>query len=107
MNAVLNFVGALVSTKVAKTIAGKFVDVTTSAGIRDHGMGLSATWFDYDDDGYPDLYVANDFFGADHLYRNNGDGTFSDVIAGLMLGWSWWAVATVVLVERRRPGPPA
>lgn len=32
---------------------------------------------------------------------------FSDVIAGLMLGWSWWAVATVVLVERRRPGPPA
>ena len=42
---------------------------------------LSATWWDYNDDGRPDLYVANDFFGPDRLYRNNGDGRFTDVAA--------------------------
>ncbi|HEY1792742.1 MAG TPA: CRTAC1 family protein, partial [Opitutaceae bacterium] len=39
-----------------------------------------ATWWDYDGDGWPDLYVANDFAQPDRLYRNNRDGTFTDVI---------------------------
>lgn len=56
-----------------------FTDVTESAGILDQGMGLSATWWDYDDDGWPDLYVANDLQTPDRLYHNQGDGSLRDV----------------------------
>lgn len=52
---------------------GTFEDVTQPAGISGEGQGHSATWWDYDNDGWPDLYVANDFAPADKLYRNNGD----------------------------------
>ncbi|MFT4513045.1 MAG: hypothetical protein ACI91B_001747 [Planctomycetota bacterium] len=65
--------------RLLRNVAGKFVDVTTSAGIADHGMGLSATWCDYDNDGYPDLYVANDLETPDMLYHNERNGTFRDV----------------------------
>ncbi|MBK1880069.1 VCBS repeat-containing protein [Pelagicoccus mobilis] len=59
---------------------GRFVDVTEQAGISGAGQGHSAIWWDYDEDGWPDIYVANDFEPADKLYRNNRDGTFSDMI---------------------------
>ncbi len=62
-----------------RQVGGRFVDVSTSAGIRGFGMGLSASWWDYDDDGYPDLYVANDLESPDTLYHNQRDGTFRDV----------------------------
>ena len=62
------------------TGALRYVDVTEQAGIYDPGYGLSAHWWDYDRDGDFDLYVANDVEDPDHLYRNNGDGTFMDVI---------------------------
>ena len=65
--------------RLLRNIGGRFVDVSSSAGIDDHGMGLSATWWDYDDDGYPDLYVANDLESADTLYHNQQDGTFRKV----------------------------
>ena len=65
--------------RLLRNVDGRFVDVTASAGIADRGMGLSATWFDYDDDGYPDLYVANDLETPDVLYHNQRDGTFRDV----------------------------
>ena len=57
---------------------GTFTDVTPSAGIdnqRSYGHGVACG--DYDNDGYVDIYVTN--FGANRLYRNNGDGTFTDV----------------------------
>ena len=56
-----------------------FVDVTDEAGLADHGNGLSVVWWDFDDDGYQDLYVANDFQSPDMMWRNRGDGTFQDV----------------------------
>jgi hypothetical protein len=59
---------------------GNFTNVTDRAGIRGEAQGHSATWWDFDEDGWPDLYVANDFSGADRLYRNQHDGTFADVI---------------------------
>jgi len=59
---------------------GTFTDVTARAGISGEGQGHSATWWDYDNDGWPDLYVANDFSPPDKLYHNNRDGTFTDVI---------------------------
>ncbi len=60
---------------------GTFTDVTDAAGILPtRTQGHSATWWDQDEDGWPDLYVANDFAPPDFLYRNNGDGTFTNVI---------------------------
>ncbi|MCB9878496.1 MAG: VCBS repeat-containing protein [Planctomycetes bacterium] len=65
--------------RLLRNVGGRFVDVTASAGIADHSMGLSATWWDYDGDGYQDLYVANDLESPDVLYHNQHDGTFRDV----------------------------
>jgi len=59
---------------------GTFTDVTDRAGISGEAQGHSAVWWDYDGDGWPDLYVANDFAAPDKLYHNNRDGTFADVI---------------------------
>jgi len=59
---------------------GTFTDVTDSAGISGEAQSHSATWWDYDNDGWPDLYVANDYGIPDKLYHNNRDGTFTDVI---------------------------
>ncbi len=57
---------------------GRFTDVTRAAGIREAGgKGLGVVWGDYDNDGDVDLYVANDKT-ANFLYRNNGDGTFTE-----------------------------
>ena len=59
---------------------GRFAEVSTEAGLTpsNNRFSFAAAWGDYDDDGDPDLYVANDF-GRNNLYRNNGDGTFVDV----------------------------
>jgi hypothetical protein len=57
---------------------GTFTDVTAQAGVGDTGLCLGSAWGDYDNDGYPDLFVVNDF-GRSTLYHNNGDGTFEDV----------------------------
>ncbi len=56
-----------------------FKPVTRAAGIDGHHIGLAARWWDYNEDGWPDLYVSNDYIGPDKLYRNKGDGTFVDV----------------------------
>jgi hypothetical protein len=59
---------------------GTFEEVSKKAGVDDphHYYGLGATWGDYDNDGWPDLYVANDA-GPKFLYHNKHDGTFEDV----------------------------
>lgn len=59
---------------------GKFVDVTIQSGVVTSGQAHSAVWWDQDADGWPDLYVANDFAAPDRLFRNNRDGTFTNVI---------------------------
>lgn len=57
---------------------GTFTDVTARAGLHKSGKGLGTLFTDYNSDGYPDIFVANDAV-PDFLYRNNGDGTFTDV----------------------------
>ncbi len=59
---------------------GTFTNVTAAAGMRGEMQSHSATWWDYDNDGWPDLYVALDYGVPDKLYHNNRDGTFTDVI---------------------------
>jgi hypothetical protein len=68
---------------------GTFTDVTKKAGVGNDGWGFGAVVGDYDNDGWPDIYVTN--FGRNRLFHNNHDGTFTDVAetAGVMLGnWS-------------------
>ncbi|MDJ0840809.1 MAG: VCBS repeat-containing protein [Acidobacteriota bacterium] len=55
----------------------QFTDVTEAAGVREGGLTLGVAWGDYDRDGNPDIYVANDF-GRNAMLRNNGDGSFTD-----------------------------
>lgn len=68
---------------------GTFEDVSEKAGVSDpaklHGMGVE--WGDYDNDGWPDLFVANDS-GANYLYRNLGNGKFEEngLSAGVAFG---------------------
>ena len=57
---------------------GTFTDVTTRAGVHNTGKGLGVLFTDYNNDGYPDIFVANDAV-PDFLYWNNKDGTFTDV----------------------------
>ncbi len=59
---------------------GTFEDVSVKAGVADSDrrFGMGAAWTDFNGDGRPDLYVANDA-GPNYLYKNNGNGTFTDV----------------------------
>jgi hypothetical protein len=57
---------------------GTFTNVTEKAGVGELGLCLGTVFGDYDNDGYPDIYVVNDF-GRKTLYHNNGNGTFTDV----------------------------
>jgi enediyne biosynthesis protein E4 len=68
---------------------GTFTDVTEKAGVPGTGYGLGCVWGDYDNDGFPDLFVTQ--YGRNVLYHNNGNGTFTDVtdkagVAGLESG---------------------
>jgi enediyne biosynthesis protein E4 len=68
---------------------GTFTDVAQQAGVTNDRWGFGVAVGDYDNDGWPDLYVTN--YGKNRLYHNNHDGTFTDVTekAGVSLGnWS-------------------
>ena len=76
---------------------GTFHDVTQETGLNQNNQRFSfcCAWSDFNGDGWPDLYVVNDF-GRKNLYRNNGDGTFTDVAkeagvedvgAGMSVSW--------------------
>ena len=57
-----------------------FTAVTLQAGIREDGYGLGVTVSDFNNDGWPDIYVANDFLSNDDLWLNCRNGTFTNVI---------------------------
>ena len=72
---------------------GTFEDVTAASGLSLAGeRGHSAIWFDANADGWPDLYVTNDFAAPDHLYQNNGDGTFTDTSDRDLPATPWFAM---------------
>ena len=73
---------------------GSFTDVTQQAGLANAGdgnYGMGVAVGDYDNDGYPDLYVTN--YGKNVLYHNNGDGTFTDVTAKAKVAAGGWSVS--------------
>ena len=63
---------------------GTFTDVSERAGVTGAGYGMGAAVGDYDNDGWPDLFLAN--VNGNQLFHNNGDGTFTDVTAKAGLG---------------------
>jgi enediyne biosynthesis protein E4 len=73
---------------------GSFTDVTQQAGLANAGdgnYGMGVAVGDYDNDGYPDLYVTS--YGKNVLYHNNGDGTFTDVTAKAGVAAGGWSVS--------------
>ncbi len=56
---------------------GTFEDVSKKAGVEGRGYGMGVSVGDYNNDGFPDLFISN--YGPNELFRNNGNGTFSDV----------------------------
>jgi hypothetical protein len=66
--------------KLLRNDNGKFIDVSEEAGIYGgvNGYGLGLAISDFNQDGYPDIYVGNDFHEDDYYYLNNGDGTFTE-----------------------------
>ena len=71
---------------------GVFTDVTEKAGLARHGVtGWAPIAADYDNDGFPDLFVTN--FGRNILYHNNGDGTFTDVTDKAGVAGSGWSTS--------------
>ncbi|UBM59147.1 VCBS repeat-containing protein [Marinilongibacter aquaticus] len=67
--------------KLLKNENGHFVDVSAEAGILKEGYGLGLAIADIDQDGWPDIYVSNDYLSNDLFYRNKGDATFEDTAA--------------------------
>ncbi len=68
--------------KLMRNNDGIFEDVSEEAGIYGSviGFGLGVSVSDLDKDGWPDLYISNDFFERDYIYMNNGDGTFREAL---------------------------
>jgi hypothetical protein len=78
----LNTPGPLSGERLYRNDDGQFINVTRQAGIIDnrlsYGLGLAVG--DVNNDQWPDIYVGHDFSGEDHLYLNNGDGTFTEQV---------------------------
>ena len=76
-----------------------FKEVTREVGMSGNHYGLSATWWDWNQDGWPDLYIANDFYGPDRLWTNNGPGaddvvTFTDMTKKSLPHTPWFSMGS-------------
>lgn len=69
-----------------------FTDVSQEAGVKAYGLSLSATIGDLNNDGWPDIYVSNDFSSPDFMYLNNQDGTFKEVVKEAMAHNSFYGM---------------
>jgi len=89
--------------RIYRNLGATFTDVTLQAGLGDRGFGQGCSAGDFDDDGFPDLYVAN--IGRNRLFANNGDGTFADVTDRSGLSGETWT-ASCVIVDLNADGFP-
>lgn len=72
----------------------RFIDVTESAGIREGGYSQGVAVGDYDSDGFCDFYVGN--IGANAFFRNNGDGTFSEIVDAAGAAGNQWTTSCLL-----------
>lgn len=82
--------------KLYRNDNGTFVDVSQEAGIKGSsmGFGLGVAVSDLNGDGFPDLYISNDYIEPDYLYINNGDGTFTERLADHLLHISYFSMGS-------------
>ncbi len=80
---------------------GTFTDVTEKAGLQGEGYGMGVAVGDFDNDGFPDLYVTA--VGHNTLYHNNGNGTFTDVTQSAGVGGAGWSTGAM-FVDYDRDG---
>jgi enediyne biosynthesis protein E4 len=82
--------------KLYKNDNGTFVDVSQEAGIKGSsmGFGLGVAVSDLNGNGFPDLYISNDYIEPDYLYINNGDGTFTESLADHLLHISYFSMGS-------------
>jgi len=85
-----------VSDRLFENRGGKFFDVTKKAGLINHAFGLSVSIADINGDGWPDLYVANDFNKPDFFYINNKNGTFTDKLTSYIKHVSFSAMGSEI-----------
>ncbi|MEP4078371.1 FG-GAP-like repeat-containing protein [Haloferula sp.] len=81
-----------------KNNGSKFVDVSEAAGVGQRpGFGNSVTWWDWNRDGYPDIFVGNDLYDPDFFYLNRGDGSFVEVLKKIAPSSAWTSMGAAVL----------
>ncbi|HSI75468.1 MAG TPA: VCBS repeat-containing protein [Lunatimonas sp.] len=82
--------------KLYRNDNGIFVDVSQEAGIKGSsmGFGLGVAVSDINGNGFPDLYISNDYIEPDYLYINNGDGTFTESLADHLLHISYFSMGS-------------
>lgn len=82
--------------KLFRNDGGKFVDVSPNAGILGNsmGFGLGVAVSDINGDGYPDIYISNDYIEPDYLYINNGDGTFKESMTTYLQHISYFSMGS-------------
>ncbi|MEB2775449.1 VCBS repeat-containing protein [Algoriphagus sp. D3-2-R+10] len=81
--AMLSSVDSMSSSKIYRNDNGVFKNATKEFGLTETGLsyGLGASIADFNGDGFPDIYLGNDYSAPDYLYINQGDGTFSNEIS--------------------------
>ena len=89
-----DWLDTLFSCRLLENQGEKFVDVTTRAGMRKRGYGLSAMTADFNNDGWMDIYVCNDYDSPDFLYLNQQDGTFENTINQSMPHISYFSMGS-------------
>jgi hypothetical protein len=70
------------NSRLYRSDGGTFVDVTVAAQLGHGGSTIGASWGDWSNDGYPDLFATNQLNENNFLYRNSGDGTFERILTG-------------------------
>ncbi|GAA4933823.1 VCBS repeat-containing protein [Algibacter agarivorans] len=75
---------------------GVFKDVSVESGIANYGLSLGVSVGDYNNDGFEDLYISNDFNTPDKFFINNGDGTFNDKLKESTYQTSWFGMGSDV-----------
>jgi enediyne biosynthesis protein E4 len=82
--------------KLFRNDSGKFVDVSSQAGIMGNsmGFGLGVAVSDISGNGYPDIYISNDYIEPDYLYFNNGDGTFTEKLTDHLQHISYFSMGS-------------
>ncbi|WP_181938006.1 MULTISPECIES: VCBS repeat-containing protein [unclassified Arenibacter] len=87
-------IGPAQNYRLMENIDNHFFEMPNNGGVSNFGYGLSSSIADFNNDGWQDIYVANDYLGPDFFYINNGDGTFTNKIYENIKHTSYFSMGT-------------